>query len=203
MSGKTLTGVVFDPVNTPDPLLEASTPTPQESHDDLRAVLGLPHDALLFVMRIDSFEDWQEFGYPNWQNYSFELVGVPEGPTSPAEAPRFTWRMGTSLERIPIIAWRRRVWCRGSRVYLEARWHPVTGERLDVCAVDGLSPTDVAKFYAQSRHLLRQVSDRGRPRGLVYFANAEHLQDTILRIMRQLRHEGRSPTQEHGGCHVL
>ena len=93
MPGKTLTGIVFDRGDNLEP--EASSPDlpPPESPDDLRAALCLSRDALICRIVIESFESWQDYGYPNWQDYIYEMVGVPPGPTSPPEAPRITWRV--------------------------------------------------------------------------------------------------------------
>jgi hypothetical protein len=85
---------------------------------------------LICRMLIDSFEGWQGYGYPNWQDYIYELVGVPPraAPTSPLEAPRITWRDAMSPDPVSVIALRRRVYCKGTPIYVEARWNPTTGE---------------------------------------------------------------------------
>jgi hypothetical protein len=160
---------------------------PPEAHDAVVNELGIPRHALLYQVTLI-----EPLG---WQDVTLEVVGTGVEPTDPPEAPRFTDGL-SEAHPFTIIAWRRRVIYQKSPPWLEARWHPATGERLDVCGVDAPSPTEVAKFYAKSRRLLQLVSARGRPRRLAYFANAEDLQDTILRIMRQMITEGRYPSQE-------
>jgi hypothetical protein len=174
MPNKPVTGIVF--LGGPDPEPEASTPDlpPPESPDDLRAALGLPGDALVCKILIDSFDGWQDYGYPNWQDYIYEMVGIPARPTSPPRAPRITWRVATSHESVPVIALRRRVYCKGTPLYVEARWHPATGETLALMGLERDARQESVKRAHRGIKLLKAIeSGGGRPFDTRYYSRDE------------------------------
>lgn len=169
----------------------------------LHEELHIPQDREILL-----FEQWCPLAR---DGYFFDLVGTYAHADDPQDAPRFWLHSPPAGDRpgytardehmydphtTPLIAWRRRIVYQHAPPWLEARWHPVTGVRLDVCGVDALAPSTLSEFCTKSRRLLQQASRRGRPPGRAYFANADALQARVISIMQQAIREGRSPTQE-------
>jgi len=183
MPTKPLTAIAVAPgPEAPGP--QAFLP-PLEDRDALRTALGMPPDAVLAVLRFDEPEDWQSLGYPvAWQDYGFELVGTPALPTSPPEAPRFVWSDMRSPERHVIIAWRRRLYVRGTPLYIETRWHPETGETNGMVWPSNMPLKTADKHRATALKVLREVEKRGRPPGPDGFTDAQEFEDMVVYLIR-------------------
>jgi len=157
-------------------------------------------------MLIDSFESWQGYGYPDyWQDYIYELVGVPPGPTSPPEVPRITWRDAMSSDRVPVIALRRRVYCKRTPLYVEARWHPTKGEAISLHGLE----KDTRKKSVNRAYLgitllkVIEAAGRGRQEKPEGFDSYEDAISGMVGVVRVLKRKGQRYRQEDVAEYLL
>jgi len=139
--------------------------SPEYAHP-VRAELAMPLDTYLVLFCIKDL--------PNWQGYACEIVGVQEQytfvgghaePASPPEAPRFTFRVAGYDAPLTLIAWRRRVYCQGTPLFLEALWNPAMGEAITLKGLEWGTPQKrVLQAYKGSK-LLKAIEAVGRPIG--------------------------------------
>lgn len=136
----------------------------REYSHPVRAELGMPLDTDLVIFSINDL--------PNWQGYTCELVGAQEKykfvgehaePASPSEAPRFTFRVAGYDAPVTLIAWRRRVHCQGTPIYLEVLWHPETGETIALKGLAWGTPQERLKRAHRGLRLLKAIDAIGRP----------------------------------------
>lgn len=159
----------------------------------LQEELHIPQDRDIIM-----FEQWCPLGR---KGYFFELVGTYALADDPPDAPRFSLinpplnrpqgytardEHTYALDMPPLIAWRRRVIYQHGPLWIEARWHPATGESL---ALRGLEKDlqlprapqaykniaflkDLAPHTYQSITLLKaiEVAAGGRPPGTRYYS---------------------------------
>jgi hypothetical protein len=168
---------------------------PPGDPDELRAELGIPLDTQFFFLCVDRI--------PHSEAYSFELVGVrdtPERLTAP-EAPRFFLRVASDPEPLTLIAWRRRVYCRHTPLYLEALWRPPRSETVSIHGLERLSPpsstaySHAYKCMVDAHKLLHKLEGRGRPRGPRGFRDQAEFLDTLADIIRAVEANGMQSTQ--------
>jgi hypothetical protein len=103
----------------------------------LHSELEIPQERDMFFL-----EQWRPLG---WEGWFFDLVGTVALADDPQEAPRFWLHSpppdlpqthvaldsGMYLKDTPpILAWRRRAIYQHGPLWIEARWHPATGETL-------------------------------------------------------------------------
>lgn len=146
-----------------------------EEEPGLRAELGIPNDVLIIRIKITN-----PLG---WEGYVFELVGTQASCTPGADtifdfiashhpqslALIFCLKLYNPntkmVDDILLAAWRRRIYCEGIPLYLEARWHPTTGGAI---TLKGLEKDARKKSMDRARKgikLLKAIEAVGRPVG--------------------------------------
>ena len=141
------------------------------------------------------------------EGYTYELFGTYEAPESPPDAPRFQL-LGPMLDgvqyglaAVTLIAWRRRVYCKKSPLYLEALWRLTTKETISTRRLELLSPPsstaykNANKYMVDAFKLLHKLEGRGRPRGPRGFRDEEEFLDTLADMIRAVDSKGMAPTQ--------
>jgi hypothetical protein len=142
-----------------------------------------------------------------WEGYTYELFGTYETPESPPDAPRFQL-LGPMLDgvqyrlaAVTLIAWRRRVYCKKTPLYLEALWRLIMKETISIHGVELLSPPsstaykNAYKYMVDAHKLLHKLEGRGRPRGPRGFRDEEAFLDIWADIIRAVDSKGIHPTQ--------
>ena len=141
------------------------------------------------------------------EGYTYELFGTYEAPESPPDAPRFQL-LGPMLDgvqyglaAVTLIAWRRRVYCKKSPLFLEALWRLTTKETISTRGLELLSPPsstafkNANKYMVDAYKLLRKLEGRGRPRGPRGFRDEEEFLGTLADMIRAVDSKGMAPTQ--------
>lgn len=108
-----------------------------------------------------------------WPDLRLDVVGTLARPVDSPEAPVWIDRLWSAIPR-PILAWRRRVWCRGSPLYLEALWSP-TAERptIDIRGVEQDTRLTHLQAVQDALSLLTGVRGVGRRRGSWYWTRED------------------------------
>jgi hypothetical protein len=159
----------------------------EHQDDPVRTELGIPLGAILYKLMLDA-----PFG---WQGYTVEVVGTTAELTDPPEAPRFTDLL-VAATPLTIIAWRRRVYCRGTPLYIEARWCPTRGETIALGGVEGdLGLKSVTKAK-QGIKLLRELERRGRSSGPAGFRDLQEFEEELINLIQKVHANGMDPTQD-------
>jgi hypothetical protein len=148
------------------------------------------------------------------ERYTYEVFGTYEAPESPPDAPRFQL-LGPRLDggqyrlaAVTLIAWRRRVYCTKTPLYLEARWRPTMRETISIHGVERLSPPsstaykNAYQYMVDAHKLLHKLEGRGRPPGPRGFRDAAELLDILADIIRAVASQGIQPTQSRIATYV-
>jgi hypothetical protein len=169
-----------------------------ETHDAMMFLeLGIPRGAILYDLTLI-----EPLG---WQGYTVEVLGTVAELTDPPDAPRFT-DMVDQENTLTILAWRRRVYCRGITGYLEVLWHP---EREDDIALKGLewSTTQESLILLQrGLRLLKALEVHGgRPPDIEDEATFRQLYwDAYQNVLEEKRRDGsKRPTKTEVAAEML
>jgi hypothetical protein len=164
--------ISFDPPDVPHPI---------------RDELGIPLDRyLFFVVLTDPL---------GWDGYTYELVGTDPPPETSGTMPTFRFP-NMVMPGIPfLVAYQRRITHRETPVYLEACWHPETGETNRLVWPPHIPLKTAHTYGATALKLLRKVGGRGRPPGPRGFRDEEEFLETLTDIIRAVDSNGMHPTQ--------
>jgi hypothetical protein len=170
---------------------------PPETQDAVVIELGIPRRALLYQGTLI-----EPLG---WQGYTVEVLGTVAELTDPPYAPRFT-DMFNQENTLTILAWRRRVYCRGITGYLEVLWHP---EREDSIALKGLewgATQESLILLHRGLRLLKAIAVHGgRPPAIEDEAFFRQLYwDAYQNVLEEKRRDGsKLPTKTEVAAEML
>jgi hypothetical protein len=132
---------------------------PGDPYDIDLAALGTTPDQPALRLTVEAPLDWQ--------GYTFVLFGTYERPDSPANATRFALigSGGSAVVELPIIAWRRQVYCAATPLYVEACWTPQDGETLAIRGFEKDRRKQSLRDHAEAAlNLLMTVEGQRDPR---------------------------------------
>jgi hypothetical protein len=139
----------------------------------VRVSLGIPDTLLLLLLTV--------YNPLEWDGYDFALRGTlaqetPHADTAPIVCIRVETETGTWKD-FPVVAWERLVLCPDTDVYIQARWNPNEGERVDLRGFEGDLRESSLKQAHRGMRLLKTITVvGGRPPGSRQWSEAEFRQ---------------------------
>jgi hypothetical protein len=139
-----------------------------------------------------------------WKGYTYELVGTDPPPETSGTEPTFIFPNMvmphmphiSSLDIFFLVAYRRRITHRETPVYLEARWHPGTGETNALVWPPPIPLKTAHTYGATALKLLQKVEGRGRRKGPAGFDDYQDFEDTLLLLIQEAHAKSMEPTQD-------
>ena len=147
---------------------------------------------------------WQQIDLPGlwfgeeWESYNVHLFGMraiaEEWP------PRWPcWALAkTGATRPGIVAqlWLRQVRCTNSPAYIEARWHPESGDSISLQGLASVARHAEAQRVLTGLKLLRMVDRRGRQEGSRSVSKGEFRERMPAHYFEYLDSQGEPPSEQ-------